>query len=294
MSRTFRNSSPALAIALAFSCGAHLWRSLAPRSDGTPSVRHQEQSASSASSGTSLTRPSVPGAPTNDPLSLCSYQLQTARAELATATENLAQRTDPSVRFNGGAPEPEMEKVLTPLVANAVSRVPGAKVQNIECRSDVCKIRIGAGTRAAASEGWKAIYSDKALQRLSDGFSSSAGEPVVDLATGEGGFDMDLYVFTRSATDISAELQALVETFRSSGSIESCSRASNQQGTLEVRLTLQDSERTLSLTAGGTLAPSDLGRCIIGRLSEMTRSYQIPSTAKFGDMFATFVSPHGA
>lgn len=224
----------------------------------------------------------------------CSRELGDVRAQLMSAKEDLSQRIVPEERFESGSREMAMEAHLDPLVRAVVSKVPGLQLHDVECRTDICKINLGGRTRKDTLQGWKSIYSDPTIHGLADGFSTSAGEPVVDLATGRGGFDVETYIFTRSASDITRDLERLVSDFRANGHVNACGGIGPDAGTLEVRIKVDPEARRLLLLTGGDLATSALGKCIVDALRSAVERYQIPPTAKYGDVYASFVSPHGA
>ena len=102
---------------------------------------------------------------------------------------------------------------MSPLVEKAVANVAGVKHYPLECRADLCQVRVSAPTRNAAEKAWRALSNDPGLRKDADGFMREGGDPVMDLVTGKGSFDVEMYLFTRSASNATSDIEALVQQF---------------------------------------------------------------------------------
>lgn len=290
MTAAGRTGARALGAALAASAGLNAWLLLRdPGSGRAP--------APAAPAPRSAPGPAAPaGAPgvREAILDGCSRQLGAAQRELAAAQEALAQRIEPRARFQAGAREAGMEQRLAEPLRAALARVPAVAAVGVECRAEVCQLRLSAATRAEALEAWRALSRDPALGRLADGFMMEGGEPVMDAVSGRGGFDVDLYLMTRSAASAAGQLEELVAQLRASGAIERCGEAGADRGTLEARLTVVAGQAQPAVALGGSLAGTAVGRCIAERLESAAAATALPPGTKYGTVYASFPSPHGA
>lgn len=228
-----------------------------------------------------------------DLLGACQRQLVAANQALAAASESRAQEVEPRKRFEAGTREPGMETRMSPLVESAVANVSGVKQYPIECRADLCQVRLSARTRDAAEKAWRALISDPALRKDADGFMREGGNPVMDLLTGKGSFDVETYLFTRSAANATSEIEALVQQFRESNAVASCGSAGDDHGVLEAQLSIVPEGPTLTAVFGGDLAGTAVGRCISKGLLEAVNAFKPPAGSKYGVVYASIVSPHG-
>jgi len=288
-------SSRLLVVALVVSIAINVKLAMRSSTGSTvaPAVEHVHDSTSSVRARARISQPVIETATNGALLDSCNAQLIAARGQLAAAQEELAQRIQQRVRFEEGEPAPAMEQRVRPLVETAISRLPGIVHHEVECRGLVCKVRVSAGTREEASRGWGALTQDPALRGLIDIFTSEAGEPVVDLASGKGGFDIDFYLNTRSAADATSEIQSLVDGFLSSGTIVRCAPSSLDRGVLEVKVSVLPDEARLAAAIGGTLAGTALGTCVSEAFAAELAAFEVPPGTKYGTVYATFVSPHG-
>jgi hypothetical protein len=182
---------------------------------------------------------------------------------------------------------------MSPLVENALSSVHGVTAYPLECRAELCQVRVSGPSREAVGRAWQALNSDVRLRKEVDGYMREGGDPVIDLSTGKGGFDLEMYIFTRSAANATAEIHALVEQFRTSGAIESCAASGSDRGVLEVRLSVVPEGPSLSVALGGSLGGTEVGRCISEKLMEVVQQFQLPPGTSNGTVYAGITSPHG-
>jgi hypothetical protein len=153
---------------------------------------------------------------------------------------------------------------------------------------------VSASTRDGANRVWRALTTDPALRRDSDGFSEEGGEPLIDAVTGKGSFDVEMYVFTQSAANATAEIEALVQQFRASDAVTSCASSGSDRGVLEVRLTVVAEGPSLTAAIGGELGGTDVGRCISDKLLAVVREFKLSPGSRHGIVYASIASPHGA
>lgn len=228
-----------------------------------------------------------------DLLGVCHRQLVAASQALASATEHRAQQIPARKRFEEGTRQPGMEVRMSPLVEKAVANVAGVKQYPLECRADLCQVRVSAPTRNLAEKAWRALTNDPGLRKDADGFMREGGDPVMDLVTGKGSFDVEMYLFTRSASNATSDIEAFVQRFRASDAVASCGSAGADRGVLEVQLSIVPDGPTLTAAVGGDLAGTAVGKCISNRLSEMVSSFKPPAGTTYGVVYASIVSPHG-
>jgi hypothetical protein len=281
--------SPILVGLLVFSASANVWMLTHRGTARTATVLPVVNRLAETRQPTVSLAPSAP----RELLGSCQRQLAEARQALTTATEDQAQLIEPKKRFTEGVRKPGMETRISPLVDNALSSVRELTPYSLECRADLCQVRVSAPSRDAAQRAWQALNTDPRLKKDFDGFMREGGEPVVDVTTGKGEFDVDLYIFTRSAADATAEIHGLVEAFRTSGVVESCAAPGNDRGVLEVRLSVVPEGPTLSAAIGGSLAGTDVGKCISERLMEAVQQFKLPPGTSNGTVYASIASPHG-
>jgi len=279
---------------LVLSVGANAWM-LAQRDAPPTSSVHSTSQGVRTLDGPVATRSTSVLAPVGvgDLLGKCHQQLVVANQALAAATEDQSQHIEPKKRFEEGARQPGMETRMSPLVERAISNVSGVIHYPVECRADLCQVRVSASTRDEANRVWRALTSDPTLRKASDGFSQDGGDPVIDVATGKGGFDVEIYLFTQSAANATAEIEALVEQFRASDAVASCASAGADVGVLEVRLSVDPERPTLIAAIGGDLGGTDVGRCISDKLLAALRDFKLPPGTRYGIVYASIVSPHG-
>lgn len=223
------------------------------------------------------------------PLASCSADLAATKHLLGQTRSALEQRVEAQVRFSAASREAALEGRMRPLIEQALAKQPGVTGE-VECRGDMCQVRVAAGTRAASKRAWEVLTKDPEIAGLADNFSMDAGEPVVDLATGKGGFETNFYVTTRALDDLSPELEALVTTLRGSAAVRACMRAvtDGATGVLEVKLMLVSEDRRLAVALGGDLAGTEPGNCIAAVLRDAASRFDVPAGVTFGQAYATF------
>lgn len=94
-----------------------------------------------------------------------------------------------------------------------------------------------------------------------------------------------------STTDLTPLLEQLVATYRASLSAASCLGLACDTGALEAKVTLVADKATLSLTIGGSLAGTPVGRCLAAGLSAAINAFAVPAGVTSGEVYATFELP---
>lgn len=225
------------------------------------------------------------------PLESCAKDLAAAKLALGQTQSALEQRIDAQTRFDIASREQALEARMTPLIQAALTKMKGVSGQ-LECRGDMCQVRISASSRAEAQRAWEVFTKDEAIGALSDSFSMDAGEPVVDLATGRGAFESNFYVTTRALNDLSPQLEELIAAFRESDDFRQCGNGlSGAVGVLEAKLTLVADEKRITMAFGGSLAGTVPGGCISAKLEQAVAHFNVPAGVTFGQAYATF-APH--
>ncbi|MBA3819524.1 MAG: hypothetical protein H0X17_11575 [Deltaproteobacteria bacterium] len=232
----------------------------------------------------------VPRADGAAPFEACTRELSETRLALSLTKGDLEQRIEAQSRFDGAEREAAVERRVQPAIERAIATMSGL-TGNLECRGDTCQVRVSAPTREHAKQAWKVFTADPDIASFADSFTMEAGEPVVDLATGKGAFEVDFFITTKSATDLTPRLEALIAGFKDSSAMTECSAIGREPGVLEIKLALIPDEARLALSVGGSLAGTSVGRCLVERLSALVNGFSIPPGVTHGQVYASFESP---
>ncbi len=233
----------------------------------------------------------TPRADTAPPFEACTRELSETRLALSLTKGALEQRIEAQSRFDAAEREAAIERRVGPAIERAIATMPGL-TGNLECRGDTCQVRVSAPSREQAKQAWKTFTKDPDIASFADSFTMEAGEPVVDLVTGKGAFEVDFFITTKSAVDLTPKLEALIAEFKDSAAMTECSAIGREPGVLEIKLALVPDEATLSLSVGGSLAGTAAGRCLVDRISALVNGFRIPPGVKHGQVYASFESPH--
>ena len=273
----------ALGVALAASVAANVWLYEAV-SAGRPVEARPVP--------TEATRPVARGAirSVTTPFAECIKGLSDTKAELARTQGDLESRIEAATRFAAAEREKALEERVTPAIERALARAKGI-TGTVECRGDTCQVRVSADNRANAKAAWATFTTDPEIGEFADSFTMAAGEPVTDVVTGKGAFDVDYFITTKSTTDLTPRLEDLVARYRASSAAAACLAKSQDRGALEAKIALVADERTLSLAVGGSLAGTPIGKCLAAVLSTAVAAFEVPAGVTYGEVYATFEAP---
>lgn len=225
------------------------------------------------------------------PFAQCTRDLAAARAELASTQGALDARIEARARFEQAERAEALERRVRDAIQRALAKGKGV-TGDLECRGDTCQVHVSAATRKDARAVWELFTKDPDVKSFADSFTMDAGEPVTDAVTGKGSFDINYFITTASATDLSPRLEQLLQAFASSPQASRCHARSRDAGVLEVKLALVRDERRLALVVGGSLAGTAIGRCLHEQLAAEVAQFAVPDGVTYGEAYASFESPH--
>jgi len=212
----------------------------------------------------------------------CTSQLGALASQLAKVNEQLGKDLKylpPRDAFERSALDPSREGPIRDALAKLFADAPKGWSWQVECRGSVCKLDV-VGPDGGDPYDWEKKVQQGPLRDEVVGMGFSAGVPSQDPVSKDPLVSYDAFMTLAPAGTVSGNeiLQQILARFRADLDKGAC--PSNETGSLTVQLRLDPLARQVNVAAGGTLAVTPVGTCMLRDLDAAIAADPVPDNAR--------------
>jgi len=206
----------------------------------------------------------------------CPRQLAALADRLRDTEKDLQDRLRLGEKFEQSAPSPAVEAGLRPVLEKVLAGAPDGVSWDVECQGAVCKLAVT--TRDGVEYDWHEKVQSRELRKVAGGMSFQAGRPGQDPVSKEPVAIHEAFLEVNDAHAASGMdlLDDLIRRMAASGAYAACSRRAAEPGYVALMLQLDPVQRSIAVHAGGTLASSPAGRCVVEAFERMAAATAMP------------------
>jgi hypothetical protein len=223
----------------------------------------------------------------------CPTQLAAMTDRLAVVERKLEDRLHLDEKFErGGTGASEYEDQLRAGVDKVFRDAPPGYTHEIECRGTICRLEVIAPESGPAFD-WNMRVQEEVLHGVAQGYMVTSGTPSHDLVSKDALMAHLIYAeMNRDGTvNGGAVLDAVIAALEASGAPASCAASDPTDGFLSLRLDLHADDHAITYAAGGTVASSPVGRCLLTALDRAIAATPVPPNARSSTLYHTIEAP---